>query len=64
MSAPPTLFERPWDSDPVRIPGDLSPVGNSPRIRETDFGSGQGILTFHVDDDKELIHILDIVWTD
>ncbi len=51
------LAERPWDDVAVRPPGD------DPQFRETTFG-GRGILGFHVDDDRQLIRIFDLVWLD
>jgi hypothetical protein len=50
------LAEIPWDNTAVLPPGD------DPAFRETVFGSGQGVLSFHVNETAELIRIFDIVW--
>jgi hypothetical protein len=36
--------------------------GDGPAYRRTVFGSGWGLLTFHVDDNIELIRIFDLTW--
>ena len=38
------------------------PPGDGPAYRRTVLGSGWGPLTFHVDDDAELIRIFDLIW--
>jgi hypothetical protein len=38
------------------------PPGDDPAYRRTVFGSGLGLLTFHVDDNAELIRIFDLTW--
>jgi hypothetical protein len=38
------------------------PPGNDPAIRETMFGAGYGLLSFHVDEAAKLIRIFDITW--
>ena len=38
------------------------PPGDDPAYRRTVFGSGWGLLTFHVDDVAELIRIFDLTW--
>ena len=40
----------------VMLPGD------GPAYRRTVFGSGWGLLTFHVADNTELIRIFDLTW--
>jgi hypothetical protein len=37
-------------------------VGHDPAYRQVVFGSGWGLLTFHVDDGAELIRIFDPTW--
>jgi hypothetical protein len=49
------LAEEPWDAV-------VLPPGDDPAFRETVFGSGQGILAFHVDEPARLIRIFNIVW--
>jgi hypothetical protein len=49
------LAEKPWDAV-------VLPPGDDPAFRETVFGSGQGILAFHVDESVRLIRIFNIVW--
>ncbi len=49
------LVEEPWDAV-------VMPPGDDPAYRRTVFGSGWGLLTFHVDDDAELIRIFDLIW--
>ena len=49
------LVEEPWDAV-VMSPGD------DPAYRRAVFGSGWGLLTFHVDDSAELIRIFDLTW--
>ena len=49
------LVEAPWDAV-VMLPGD------DPAYRRTVFGAGWGLLTFHVDDNAELIRIFDLIW--
>jgi hypothetical protein len=49
------LVEEPWDAV-------VMPPGNDPAYRQSVFGSGWGLLTFHVDDDAELIRIFDLTW--
>jgi len=38
------------------------PPGDDPAYRRTVFGAGWGLLTFHVDDNAELIRIFDLIW--
>ena len=38
------------------------PPGDDQAYRRTAFGSGWGLLTFHVDDNTELIRIFDLIW--
>jgi len=49
------LVEEPWDAV-------VMPPGDDPAYRRAVFGSGWGLLTFHVDDDVELIRIFDLIW--
>jgi hypothetical protein len=49
------LVNEPWDAV-------VMPPGNDPAYRQSVFGSGWGLLTFHVDDDAELIRIFDLIW--
>lgn len=49
------LVEEPWDAV-------VMPPGDDPAYRRTVFGSGWGLLTFHVDDNAELIRIFDLTW--
>ena len=49
------LVEEPWDAV-------VMPPGNDPAYRQAVFGSGWGLLTFHVDDHAELIRIFDLTW--
>jgi hypothetical protein len=49
------LVEAPWDAV-------VMPPGDDPAYRRAVFGSGWGLLTFHVDDDAELIRIFDLIW--
>ena len=49
------LVEDPWDAV-------VMPPGDDPAFRGTVFGSGWGLLTFHVDDDADLIRIFDLIW--
>ena len=49
------LVEEPWDAV-------VMPPGNDPAYRQSVFGSGWGLLTFHVDGDAELIRIFDLTW--
>jgi hypothetical protein len=37
------------------------PSGDDPGYRQVVFGSGWGLLTFHVDDAAELIRIFDLI---
>ncbi len=50
-----TLVDEPWDAA-------IMPPGKDPAYRMTMFGSGNGLLTFHVDDAAEVIRIFDITW--
>jgi hypothetical protein len=49
------LVDAPWDAV-------VMPPGDDPAYRQAVFGSGWGLLTFHVDDAAELIRIFDLVW--
>ena len=49
------LVEEPWDAV-------VMPPGDDPAYRRAMFGSGWGLLTFHVDDNVELIRIFDLTW--
>jgi hypothetical protein len=49
------LVEEPWDAV-------VMPPGDDPSYCRTVFGSGWGLLTFHVDDNTELIRIFDLTW--
>ncbi len=49
------LVDEPWDAV-------LMPPGYDPAYRQAVFGSGWGLLTFHVDDNAELIRIFDLTW--
>ena len=49
------LVEEPWDAD-------LTAPGDDPAYRQTIFGDGYGLLSFHADDANELIRIFDITW--
>ncbi len=40
----------------------VMPPGDDPAYCRAVFGSGWGLLTFHVDDDAELIRIFDLIW--
>jgi len=40
----------------------VMPPGDDPAYRQAVFGSGWGLLTFHVDDAAELIRIFDLIW--
>jgi len=48
------LVHAPWDA--IVMPG-----SDDPAYRQAVFGSW-GVLTFHVDDDTELIRIFDLLW--
>lgn len=50
------LAEAPWAEAFTLPPGD------DPAMRETIFGDGHGLLSFHVDDSHQLIRIFNIVW--
>jgi hypothetical protein len=49
------LADQPWDAA-------LRPPDADTRFRETDFGSGNGLLGFYIDEDAQLIRIFDIIW--
>jgi hypothetical protein len=49
------LVKEPWDAV-------VMPPGDDPAYRIAVFGSGFGLLTFHVDDTAEMIRIFDIAW--
>ena len=49
------LVEAPWDAV-------VMPPGDDPAYRQTVFGSGWGLLTFHLDDNAEMIRIFDLIW--
>jgi hypothetical protein len=49
------LVDAPWDAV-------VMPPGDDPAYRQAVFGSGWGLLTFHVDDAAELIRIFDLIW--
>ncbi len=49
------LVDEPWDAV-------VMPPGNDPAYRQSVFGSGWGLLIFHVDDNAELIRIFDLIW--
>ncbi len=49
------LVEEPWDAV-------VMPPGDDPAYRRSVIGSGWGLLTFHVDDNAELIRIFDLTW--
>jgi len=49
------LVKEPWDAV-------IMPPGDDPAYRITVFGSGLGLLSFHVDDTAEAIRIFDITW--
>ena len=49
------LVEEPWDAV-------VMPPGDDPAYRRAMFGSGWGLLTFHVDGNVELIRIFDLTW--
>jgi hypothetical protein len=49
------LVEEPWDAE-------LLAPGDDPAYRQVIFGDGFGLLSFHVNDDSELIRIFDIAW--
>jgi hypothetical protein len=49
------LVDAPWDAA-------VMPPGDDPAYRRAVFGSGWGLLTFHADDDTELIRIFDLIW--
>ena len=49
------LVDAPWDAA-------VAAPGHDPASRDVAFGTGAGLLTFHVDDDAELIRISDITW--
>jgi hypothetical protein len=49
------LVEAPWDAV-------VMPPGDDPAYRQTVFGAGWGLVTFHVDDNAELIRIFDLTW--
>ena len=49
------LVETPWDAV-------VMPPGDDPAYRRAMFGSGWGLLTFHVDDKAERIRIFDLIW--
>lgn len=50
------LADAPWENTTVMPPGD------EPSLRETLFGSGSGLLAFHVNDREETIRIFNIIW--
>jgi hypothetical protein len=50
-----SLVEEPWDAV-------IMPPGDDPAYRRAVFGSGWGLLTFHVDEHAELIRIFDLTW--
>lgn len=49
------LVEESWDAE-------LLAPGDDPAYRQVVFGEGLGLLSFHVNDDSELIRIFDIAW--
>jgi hypothetical protein len=49
------LVDAPWDAT-------VMPPGDDRGYRQAVFGSGWGLLTFHADDDDELIRIFDLIW--
>jgi hypothetical protein len=49
------LVEEPWDAV-------VMPPGDDPSYRRAVFGAGWGLLTFHVDENAELIRIFDLIW--
>lgn len=49
------LVREPWDAE-------LMTPGGDPAYRQVVFGSGYGLLSFHVDDEAELLSIFDIAW--
>ena len=49
------LVEAPWYAV-------VMPPGDDPAYRQTVFGSGWGLLTFHLDDNAEMIRIFDLIW--
>jgi hypothetical protein len=49
------LVDAPWDAT-------VLPPGDDPAYRQTLFGGGFGLVSFHVDDDAELIRIFNFVW--
>jgi len=49
------LVDAPWDAV-------VMPPGDDTAYRQAVFGSGWGLLTFHVDDTTELIRIYDLIW--
>jgi hypothetical protein len=50
-----TYREAPWDAV-------VMPPGDDPAYRQTVFGFGWGLLTFHLDDNAKLIRIFDLIW--
>ena len=49
------LVEAPWDAV-------LMDAGGDPAFRQVIFGQGLGLLSFHVNDQAELITIFDVAW--
>jgi hypothetical protein len=49
------LVDAPWDAV-------VMPPGDDRAYRQVVFSSGWGLMTFHVDDDAELIRIFDLIW--
>lgn len=48
------LVDEPWDA--------IALFADDPSFRRTTFGGGLGLLTFHVNDETELIMIYDVTW--
>lgn len=49
------LVDAPWDAT-------LAAPGDDQAFREITFGAGHGLISFHVDDNAEVIWIYNIVW--
>lgn len=49
------VADAPWDAT-------VLPPGDDPAFRETTFGDGLGLLSFHVDEATETLRIFNLIW--
>jgi len=49
------LVDEPWDAT-------VLPPGDDPAYRQTVFGDGYGLLSFHLDEAAELIRVFNVLW--